>query len=59
MTGAQKPQNFFDGNHMMKVQRLPSSARRHARQDLVSMESSTIFGAFGAIYVIHRGPITD
>ena len=42
---------------MMKVQRFPPSARRHARKDLVTMESATILRAFSTIYVIRKGPI--
>ena len=30
----------------MKVQRLPPSARHHARQDLVTMESATTLSIF-------------
>ena len=41
----------------MKVQCLPPSARRHARQDLVTMESATILRAFGTIYVFRKNPI--
>ena len=40
---------------MVKVSRLPPSARRHARQDLVGM--CTILRAYGKIYVIRKGPI--
>ena len=48
----QKPKKAI----MMKVQRLPPSARRNARQDMVTMESGTILRAFGTIYVIRKRP---